>query len=126
MAQSARPLSPHLQVYRWYFTMALSILHRATGVALTTGLVLFTWWIMALASGEAAFATIHNIVQSWFGGLVLFGFTAALFYHGANGVRHLFWDAGVGLGKEQAAFSGKVTLIAAGVLTLFTWLVILL
>lgn len=125
MAQVARPLSPHLQVYRWYFTMALSILHRATGMALATGLVLLTWWIMALASGEEAFATIHGIVQGWFGGLVLFGFTAALFYHGANGIRHLIWDAGIGLEKEAAAKSGKITLAAAGILTLVTWVAIL-
>lgn len=125
MAQATRPLSPHLQVYRWYFTMALSIFHRASGVALATGLILLTWWIMALASSEAAFATIHGIVQSWFGGLVLFGFTAALFYHGANGVRHLFWDAGLGLSKEDAAKSGKITVGVAAVLTLLTWVAIL-
>lgn len=125
MAQATRPLSPHLQVYRWYFTMALSIFHRVTGVALTAGLMLLTWWIMALASGEDAFATIHGIVQGWFGGLVLFGFTAALFYHGANGIRHLYWDAGLGLEKEAAAQSGKIVVGAAIVLTLITWVVIL-
>lgn len=125
MAQATRPLSPHLQVYRWYFTMALSIAHRASGIVLTAGLILLTWWIMALASGEHAFSLVHDIVQSWFGGLVLFGFTAALFYHGANGVRHLFWDAGHGLGKEEAAKSGKVVVGAAVFLTLITWVSIL-
>lgn len=126
MAQATRPLSPHLQVYRWYFTMALSIFHRASGCALAAGLILLTWWIMALATSEAAFGVVHGIVQSWFGGLVLFGFTAALFYHGANGVRHLFWDIGWGLEKEAAAASGKITVGVAAGLTLLTWLVILI
>ena len=126
MAQVTRPLSPHLQVYRWYFTMALSILHRATGCALAVGLLLLTWWIMALAGGEESFATVHGIVQSWFGGLVLFGFTFALFYHGANGIRHLVWDTGAGLSKEAAAHSGQIVVGAAVVLTLITWAAILI
>jgi len=126
MAQSERPLSPHLQIYRWYFTMALSILHRVSGCALATGLLLLTWWLGALAAGEAAFASIHGIVGSWFGGLVLFGVTVALFYHGCNGVRHLVWDAGYALDKETAAQSGKIVLGAAAALTAITWIALLL
>ncbi len=84
MARSARPLSPHLQVYRWYFTMALSIGHRVTGVGLALGLVLLTWWLLALASGPEAFATVQAVMHSWLGVLVLFGYTFVLFYHMAQ------------------------------------------
>lgn len=106
--------------------MALSIFHRVSGCALATGLLLLTWWLGALASGESAFAGIHGIVGNWFGGLVLFGVTVALFYHGCNGVRHLFWDAGYALSKEAAAHSGKMVLGATAVLTAITWIALLL
>ena len=73
MAQAGRPLSPHLQIYRWYLTMALSILHRMTGCALAFGTILLVWWLTALASGPDAFATVQSVVHSWFGVLVMFG-----------------------------------------------------
>ena len=100
MARAERPLSPHLQIYRWYFTMALSIAHRITGVGLALGLVLFTWWLLALASGPEAFATVHGVMVSWFGRLILFLYTLTLFYHMANGIRHLAWDFGYGYEKN--------------------------
>ena len=84
MAQAERPLSPHLQIYRWYFTMALSIAHRVTGVGLALGLMLVTWWLLALASGPEAFATVQAVMRSWFGVLVLFLYTLVLFYHWAT------------------------------------------
>ncbi|MGF1476778.1 MAG: succinate dehydrogenase, cytochrome b556 subunit [Geminicoccaceae bacterium] len=125
MASRARPLSPHLQVYRWYVVMATSILHRATGIALALGLVLLTWWLTALAGGPESFATVNGIVDSWFGGLVLFGYTAVLFYHAANGIRHMVWDVGYGYDKEVARNSGIAVVAAAGALTLLVWLIIL-
>ncbi len=124
MARTERPLSPHLQIYKWYLTMALSILHRASGVGLALGLVLLTWWLLALASGPDAFATVQAVVDSWFGVLVLFGYTVALFYHLGNGVRHLVWDAGYGFDLEVAKNSGIAVLVFAGVMTVLTWLVV--
>ena len=123
-AEHSRPLSPHLQVYRWYLTMATSILHRVTGSALAVGLLLFTWWLTALARGPESFAQVQGVMHSVLGWLVLFGFTAALFFHAANGVRHLFWDAGYGFAKVTARQSGMVTLAVAGGLTVVFWLLV--
>ncbi len=120
-----RPLSPHLQIYRWSLTMALSILHRATGVALVFGLLLLVWWLVALAQGEAAFATVRAVTGSPLGVLALFVLTLVLFYHLANGVRHLVWDAGFGFDKETARQSGVFVVVAAVGLTLLTWLAVL-
>src|SRR5690554_2275315 len=114
MAQGARPLSPHLQVYRWYLTMATSILHRVTGSALVVGLVLLTWWLVALAAGPESFATVQAVMHTFFGWLVLFGMTIALFYHAAYGVRHLVWDAGYGFYKDIAYKIGMLTFMATG------------
>lgn len=125
MAQAGRPLSPHLQIYRWYFTMALSIAHRASGVALAAGLVLLTWWLVALASGPDYFALVQGVMGNVLGGLILFGYTFVLLYHLANGIRHLAWDAGWGFEKEQARQSGMLVLAAAGGLTVLVWMLIL-
>jgi succinate dehydrogenase / fumarate reductase cytochrome b subunit len=124
MARSERPLSPHLQVYRWYFTMALSIGHRVTGVGLALGLLLLTWWLLALASGPEAFATVQAAMNSVLGVLVLFIYTFVLFYHLANGVRHLAWDAGYGFELPVAINSGIAVLGVAGALTVLVWLAI--
>lgn len=119
-----RPLSPHLQIFRWYFTMALSIGHRVTGVAMAAGLVLLTWWLMALAAGPSSFATAQAVAGSWFGLLVLFGYTFVIFYHMGNGIRHLVWDAGYGFDLDVARFSGMLVLAFAAVMTIFTWIVV--
>ncbi len=124
MARSERPLSPHLQIYRWYLTMALSIGHRLSGIGLALGLILFTWWLVALASGPEAFATVQAVMHSWIGVLVLFLYTFVLFYHLGNGVRHLVWDFGYGFDIEIAARSGIAVLAFAGIMTVLTWLVI--
>jgi succinate dehydrogenase / fumarate reductase cytochrome b subunit len=124
MAPADRPLSPHLQIYRWYFTMALSIAHRATGIGLAAGLILLTWWLLALASGPEAFATVQTVAGSWIGVLILFLWTFTLFYHMGNGVRHLVWDCGYGFDLEVARKSGIAVLAFAGVMTIITWLVV--
>lgn len=126
IVQAGRPLSPHLQIYRWYLTMALSILHRATGIALSLGLLLLTWWLVALAAGPETFGTIRAVMDNWFGGLVLFGFTAALAYHLCNGIRHLFWDAGYGFDPAVAKQTGIVVLAAAAILTVLVWIAVLI
>jgi succinate dehydrogenase / fumarate reductase, cytochrome b subunit len=124
MARSERPLSPHLQIYRWYLTMALSIGHRVTGIGLALGLLLLTWWLLALAGGPETFATVEAVKDSWIGVLVLFGYTFVLFYHLGNGIRHLVWDAGYGFDIQVAAHSGLAVLAFAGALTVLVWLAI--
>lgn len=119
--QHPRPLSPHLQVYRWSLTMAMSILHRATGIALSVGSVLLVFWLAALAAGPDAFATAQAVVGSPIGLLLLFGWSVALFYHLCNGIRHLFWDIGMGFEKAQARRSGWLTLASTVALTALAW-----
>lgn len=120
-----RPLSPHLQIFRWPLTMALSIGHRITGIALSVGLVLLTWWLVALAAGPEAFATVDGVVDSWFGALVLVGFTVATFLHFGNGIRHLFWDFGYGFALETTRKSARAVVAFTIVATLVVWLAIL-
>jgi succinate dehydrogenase / fumarate reductase cytochrome b subunit len=125
MAQGTRPLSPHLQIYRWYLTMALSIGHRISGIGIAIGLVLFTWWLTALARGPESFAVVQGAMDNIFGGLILFGFSAALFYHLCSGVRHLVFDAGRSLDKEGLRKSGIIMAASAGFLTVVFWLLLL-
>ena len=93
-ATRARPLSPHVTIYRWPITMTMSILHRVTGGALYFGTLLIVWWLVAAATSESAFATAQAVLGSWIGLLVLFGFTWALYHHLLGGIRHLIWDTG--------------------------------
>ena len=113
-----RPLSPHLGVYKFMYTMSLSILHRITGCAAAVGFLLFVWWLMALASGPAAYASAMNALGSPFAKLLLVGFTFSFVYHFCNGIRHLVWDTGRGLERKQARRSGAVVITAALLLTL--------
>ncbi len=126
MAHDNRPLSPHLQVYRPQITSVLSILHRITGVALGLGAVGLVVWLVAAASGAGAFATVQGLVQSWPGQVVVFGFTWALFYHLCNGIRHLFWDIGMGFSLPVARRSGWAVVGASFLLTILAWVVALL
>src|SRR5690242_18954149 len=102
-ATRARPLSPHLSLYRWPSPKTMSILHRITGVALYVGTALVACWLFAAATSEAHFNVVHGIVGSWCGMLVLFGYTWALFHHLVGGLRHLVWDTGAGLEKHTAS-----------------------
>ncbi|HLW26748.1 MAG TPA: succinate dehydrogenase, cytochrome b556 subunit [Kiloniellales bacterium] len=123
MSANRRPLSPHLQVYRPQLTSVLSIFHRFTGIALSVGTLLLVYWLAAAAAGPDTFNSAQNFVGSWFGILLLFGWSVALFYHLCNGIRHLFWDAGYGFELPQAYASGWAVVIATGVLTLLSWIV---
>src|SRR3546814_14304176 len=96
MANVERPLSPHLQIYRWPVTMATSILHRATGIALAVGSLLLAWWLLAAAAGPDYYSMVQAIMGSWLGRLVLFGFTWALLYHLLSGIRHRSEERRVG------------------------------
>ncbi len=120
MASPERPLSPHLQVYKPQLTSVLSILHRVTGVALTAGTLLLTWWLVSAAYGPDAFATAQGFAGSLIGQLILWGFTFALFYHLGNGVRHLAWDFGWGFELSQLRTSGIIMVAFAAGATLVT------
>jgi succinate dehydrogenase / fumarate reductase cytochrome b subunit len=120
-----RPLSPHLQVYRFLLPMAMSITHRATGMFLALGSLILVCWLTAAAAGPDSYARIAAAVASLPGKLALFAWTVALYYHLCNGVRHLFWDVGKGFTIAAAYRSGYLVLAATAVLSLLTWLVIL-
>ncbi|HEY1615581.1 MAG TPA: succinate dehydrogenase, cytochrome b556 subunit [Rhizomicrobium sp.] len=110
-AARPRPLSPHLQIYRWPVTMAGSIVHRATGIALAAGTIVLAWWLMAIASGPAAFDTFSDAARNPLGQLILFGFAWSLAYHLLNGLRHLAWDAGWGFDIRTANRSGILVFV---------------
>lgn len=121
-----RPLSPHLQVYRPQISTALSIFHRLTGIALSAGTVLLAWWLVAAATSDAAWATVQAVIASPVGLVVLFGWTASLFYHFFAGIRHLVWDAGYGFDKPDFHYTGYAVLAATAVCTAAVWAVWLL
>ena len=121
MDTGGRPLSPHLQVYKPQLTSILSILHRMTGVALAGGTLLLVWWLIAAATGPAAFNTVQMVIGSWIGRLCLFGWSFALFYHLCNGIRHLFWDMGKGFELPTVVTSGWAVVIISFALTGIAW-----
>ena len=112
-----RPLSPHLGVYKFAYTMALSILHRITGCAAAVGFLLFVWWLMALASGPDVYARAMLVLSSPIAKLLLVGFVFSFVFHFCNGIRHLVWDTGRGLERAQARRSAVVVVVAALLLT---------
>ena len=118
-----RPLSPHLQVYRWPISMALSIGHRISGVGLGIGTLLLTWWLVAAGTSDAAFARVQWFLASPLGLLLLFGWTAALMFHFFSGIRHLIWDAGYGFESHEYTRSAYAVLIATVVCTVLIWIV---
>lgn len=101
--------------------MALSILHRVTGVAMSLGFIVFVAWLFDAASGPEAYAVFMSVMKSFIGKLLLIGWSFAFFYHLSNGARHLLWDTGRGLEKEQASQSAWLVLIAAVALTSIFW-----
>jgi succinate dehydrogenase / fumarate reductase cytochrome b subunit len=113
-----RPLSPHLQIYRWPVTMATSITHRATGMALAAGTLLVAWWLIATATGDDAYDTFSMVARSPLGLLILFGFVWSLAFHLLNGIRHLIWDSGYGFEVKTAERSGILVYALSLVLAL--------
>jgi succinate dehydrogenase cytochrome b subunit len=116
-----RPLSPHLQVYRPQLTSILSIMNRVTGLAISAGTLMLVWWLVAAATGPSAFDRVQWFVGTPVGLFMLFGWTASLFYHFFNGVRHLAWDAGYGFELPQTHVSGWAAIVATVVATVLTW-----
>ncbi len=112
-AAADRPLSPHLQIWRWTPTMAASILHRATGLALYAGAALLAGWFAALAIGPKVFSPAADFLASPFGLVILFGFAWSLFFHSLNGLRHLYWDSGRGLRPKTALMTSWLVFAAS-------------
>jgi succinate dehydrogenase / fumarate reductase cytochrome b subunit len=122
-SKAARPLSPHLSIFRPLITMVMSIVHRITGAALYFGMILLAWWLVAAASGPEPFATAGSVFGSWFGRLVLFGFTWTLIHHWLGGIRHLIWDTGAGYSYTARNGLAWATIICSVILTLLVWIV---
>ena len=120
---AARPLSPHLQVWRWHITLFTSILHRVTGMALYVGFLILAGWAMSLAAGPAAYAQYRVLLGSLPGKVVLFGLTVSVFYHLAAGVRHLAWDAGQGFEPKMADQTGAAAIGFGVVAAIMVWVV---
>lgn len=121
----ARPLSPHLQIYRQGFTGTLSILHRISGIVLSAALPVLVIWLIALSQGVESYSIVTGYLLSPLGKLCLMGWAAALSYHLCAGIRHLVWDAGWGFELKQVYLSGKIMLGATATLTLILWIAIL-
>jgi succinate dehydrogenase / fumarate reductase cytochrome b subunit len=125
-----RPRSPSVQlggmIWRWHVTMAASILHRLTGSGLYVGAIIFMLWALSLASGGEGYASFTGVMGSIPGKLVLFGLTLCVFYHLCNGIRHLFWDAGLGFEIKTATTSAWLVIGLAVVLSVGFWVLLFL
>lgn len=122
--RAERPLSPHLQIYRFQIPMLTSILTRITGHALVAGVLLAVWWLLAAATSDAYFAIANAVATSWFGDLVFTGSLWAVWYHYLAGLRHLYYDAGKGLDIPTAEKLGIACIIGSVVLTALTILLV--
>jgi succinate dehydrogenase / fumarate reductase cytochrome b subunit len=120
-----RPLSPHIQIYRWQLTMVTSILHRISGAALALGVFAFTWLMLSAAIGPDAWGYFMGAAHSLLGRIALFGWVAAAYYHLCNGIRHLVWDTGHLFKIEDAYLGGYIALAVAAFMTVMTWWTIL-
>ena len=122
-ARRARPISPHLQIYRPMLTMMMSIVHRITGAALYFGMGLVAWWLLAAASGPNAYATFEWAVGHIVGQIILFGFTWALLHHMLGGIRHLIWDLIYGFEPAEREMLVLASLIGSIALTIIVWVI---
>ena len=121
--QIERPLSPHVQIYRFMLTYVMSGFHRVTGVVLYFGILLLAWWLVAAASGPNAYAAVQWFMGTIIGRLMLLGFTWALLHHALGGVRHLIWDLGHGFGSTEREWLARATLFGGIALTLVVWII---
>ncbi len=117
-----RPLSPHLFIYKPMLSMLLSVMHRATGIAMYFGTILVVWWLMAMAYGESSYTTFTYFMTSPFGYLIMVGFTWVLFHHMFGGVKHFFWDLGKGFDLDVVELVAKLAVIIPICATVIVWL----
>lgn len=115
-----RPLSPHIQIYKWQWTSTLSILHRLSGLTLGLLLVIFLGWISSLALGEEAYGQFQAVIQSPAGNIALMACCFAFYFHLANGIRHLVWDTGHGYNLRVAMLSGWIVAILSVIASVLT------
>ncbi len=120
MESVKRPLSPHLQIYKPQLTSILSITHRGTGVVLSLGALLLTCWLVGLATSEEAFNSLQLHASAWYGKIALAGFVFSFYFHLANGIRHLFWDAGKGLEITTVYMTGYLSIAISIILSILT------
>ena len=118
-----RPTSPHTTIWRWHLTMATSILHRFTGIALYGGALIAAAWAVSLASGPEVYGAYKAVLGSILGKVVLFGLTLSAFYHLGNGIRHLMWDTGHGLDVKTANATAVGVIAFAIAATLAVWVI---
>ncbi len=116
-----RPLSPHLQIYRFTMTMMMSIAHRISGAVLYFGTFLLAWWLIAAASSERYFNEVNGFFGSNIGRFILLGYSWALIHHMLGGMRHLLWDTGAGFEKKTLDILAWGTLIGSVLLTILVW-----
>ena len=119
-----RPLSPHLTIYRLSWTMVMSMAHRITGAALYFGTLRLAWWLVAAATSAKHFDIANAFFGSWFGQLILLGYTWALVHHMLGGIRHFIWDSGHGFGRERQGLA-RMTLIGSVSITILLWVLAL-
>ena len=122
-ATAARPLSPHLSIFRPYINMTMSIVHRITGATNYFGTLLLAAWLTATASGPDGFVTANEIVASPIGLLILFGYSWSLIHHALGGIRHLIWDTGRGLDIASVRALSWATIIGSLTLTAVVWII---
>lgn len=119
--KTERPLSPHLFIYKPMLSMTLSVMHRATGMAMYFGTLVAAWWFMSLAMGGEAYGFFTWVMGSWVGMIVLFGFTWVLFHHMFGGIKHFFWDFGKGFELETVEQVAKFAVIVPVMATVIVW-----
>jgi succinate dehydrogenase / fumarate reductase cytochrome b subunit len=123
--QPVRPLSPHLTIYHWAPTMIVSITHRATGVALSVGVLVLAWWLVAISNGPEGYQGFYELIGTPIGLLALFGFTWSLAFHTLQGIRHLAWDLGYGYKVETARLTALLVIalsfVIAAAIFAFVW-----
>ncbi|MEC7860827.1 MAG: succinate dehydrogenase, cytochrome b556 subunit [Pseudomonadota bacterium] len=124
MVNRSRPLSPHLTIYRWPITMILSIMHRATGIALSFGFVIFTIWIGSISMGSSSYELSFLFLDSAIGQALLWLWSFAFFFHLCNGIRHLYWDTGRGFSKNSVECSAYTAIIFSVVFTITFWWIV--
>jgi succinate dehydrogenase / fumarate reductase cytochrome b subunit len=120
-APAARPLSPHLQIYKLTMTMAMSIVHRITGIGNYFGMLLLAWWLIAAAS-PSSYAKFEWFAGSIIGRIILFGFTWSVIHHALGGIRFLIWDTGHGFGPSEREWLAAATLIGSIAITVLLWI----